>query len=184
MTRGLALPILLAVVVVGAGVWWLFAHGPETGEGINENGGAQVVPRTEGGARYASAAYGFSFVVPAGYTAHALGADANGTASVIVQSDSSSGSGLQVSISPFDENLAALTAARIKADLPDVQIAYAKNVQVAPGVTGLKFASNNPAYDGASEELWFVYKGNLYQLATYQKSAALLDTIWGTWKWE
>jgi hypothetical protein len=188
MNRSLLVPALLAVVVAGVGAWWLArtpGSGGEAGGGGDARSAAQAAPAPQaaGGTTYTDPQLRFSFAVPPGYRAHALGADANGTESVIVESDASSAGGLQISIAPFDEDLAVLTAARIMRDVPGIEIADATDVRIAPGITGLEFASDNPAYDGASEELWFVYRGALYQLSTYRSSAALLATIWSTWKW-
>lgn len=142
---------------------------------------AVAAPRASAGQRFASTKSGYSFLVPSGYRAHALGTDSGGTDSVVVQG--ASGNGMQISVTPFDEKATDLTAARIHQDLPKMKISDAKTIPVASGISGLEFSSDNPAWNGSSRELWFVYKGRLYQLATYAKDASLLDTIWKSWRW-
>jgi len=53
----------------------------------------------------------------------------------------------------------------------------------APGyeASGYTFKSNNPAFDGASSDAWFAYRGSLYQLSTYARDDALLKSMLATW---
>ena len=44
---------------------------------------------------------------------------------------------------------------------------------------GYTFKSDNPAFDGASSDAWFVYRGSLYQLSTYARDDALLKRLIG-----
>lgn len=47
--------------------------------------------------------------------------------------------------------------------------------------SGYTFKSDNPAFDGASSDAWFVYRGSLYQLSTYAHDGALLKRLLASW---
>jgi hypothetical protein len=49
------------------------------------------------------------------------------------------------------------------------------------GATGLTFKSDDPAFDGAASEAWFVARGNVYQLSTYVRDDAVLKGILASW---
>ncbi len=42
--------------------------------------------------------------------------------------------------------------------------------------------SDNPAFAGASREVWFVFNTNLYQISTYTEFDELLKGLFGTWQ--
>lgn len=44
------------------------------------------------------------------------------------------------------------------------------------------FQSDNPAFDGASREVWFVYNDYLYQISAYAEFDEFLKELFGTWQ--
>ena len=90
--------------------------------------------------------------------------------------------GVQIIVSPFSEDLHALTQDRIHQDVPDMKISEPQPVEIGANYTGLAFKSDNDAFNGASREVWFVLRGNLYQISTYDRLDPLLKKIFATWK--
>jgi len=129
--------------------------------------------------------YHFSFRYPENYTASAFGDFLpDGTeASTIVVQDASNLQGFQIRISPFDEDI-DMTEGRIRKDIPDLEIREAQEVVIGPARKGLAFLSDNEAYGGASREVWFVFRGNLYQISTYASLDQLLQQVLGTWEFK
>src|SRR3989344_1245770 len=123
---------------------------------------------------YRNEQYGFSLTMPEGFTAREV-------EDSIVLEDSSA-NGIQIMITPIDEDIPALTVERIKADIPDMQISDEQVVEVGSSRTGLAFRSDNEAFGGASREVWFVFRGNLYQISTYDRLDPLLQAIFQTWQ--
>jgi hypothetical protein len=89
---------------------------------------------------------------------------------------------VQIIVSPFNEDLHALTQDRIHQDVPDMTISDSQPIQIGENYTGLAFKSDNEAFGGASREVWFAFRGNLYQISTYDRLDPLLKKIFATWK--
>jgi len=121
----------------------------------------------------------FSLMMPAGFTAAET--DSDGGGKTIVLQDTSD-NGIQITVTPFDENIHSLTEERIHQDVPDLAITDPQPVDIGDNDTGLAFESDNPAFDGASRDVWFVFRGNLYQISTYKRLDPLLKAMFSTWK--
>jgi hypothetical protein len=119
-------------------------------------------------------------MMPGDFTAQELPADENGAQTVALQN--ASGDGVQITITPFDEDLAVLSKERIAQDVPDLKISDEQSVEIGANHTGLAFKSDNAAFGGASREVWFVFRGNLYQISTYERLDPLLKAIFATWQ--
>lgn len=117
-------------------------------------------------------ASGFSFNYPKSYT---VGEFEEGDGHMVLLQDPSKNIGLQISVRPFDEDITALTEARIRQDLPDIAMEGVVAVNIA-GVEGLAFKSRGDTF-GESVEVWFVSSGKLYQISTYASQAALLERV-------
>jgi len=63
-----------------------------------------------------------------------------------------------------------------------MQVTGVQPVEIGDDYTGVAFRSDNPAFGGASREVWFVFHGNLYQISTYEHLDSLLQTMFSTWK--
>ena len=131
---------------------------------------------------YRNAAYGFSLRMPDDFSAQELHDEFGDT--VLLQNDK--GEGIQILISPFDEDAGGytLTEERIRQDISDILISEAQPVEVGNNYKGLAFKSDNDAFGGASREVWFVFNGSLYQISTYERFDPLLKAIFGTWNFE
>jgi hypothetical protein len=174
MKKVLILLCAVAIAGLGAYAYMEFAqHSPSTAPYV-------VPPLTQS---YANPTYGFSLMMPADFSAHESSDSGASSTSIVLQDES--GNGIQITVSPFDEDTGGgytLTADRIHQDLPDLEIDDAQTVTVGPQYTGLAFLSDNPAFDGNSREVWFVFRGNLYQVSTYAQLDPLLGAIFKTWQ--
>lgn len=141
---------------------------------------------------YVNSAFGFSFRHPQGFTVTAApGTGADGEAALLVESGDKK-VGIQIVISPYGADV-DITAALIRADLPNVQIDNPQAVEIGSHRLGLAFMSDNPAFcappepcaeggGGRSREVWFVFKGNLYQISTYAEFDEFLKGLFDTWQ--
>ena len=55
-------------------------------------------------------------------------------------------------------------------------------LEIGNNYKGVAFRSDNAAFDGDSREVWFVFKGNLFQISTYARLDPLLKAMFATWK--
>ena len=128
---------------------------------------------------YRNEQYGFSLTMPEGFKARIMSTSVEGETILL---EDQTVNGIQIMITPNDEDIPALTVERIKADIPDMQISDEQVVEVGSSRTGLAFKSDNEAFDGASREVWFVFRGNLYQISTYERLDPLLKAVFQTWQ--
>ncbi len=130
---------------------------------------------------YQNDQFNFSLSMPGNFEARQLEADENGATTILVESTDRA-DGVQIIVSPFDEEITALTKERIEQDVPDLVITDPQILEIGDNSTGLAFKSDNEAFDGASREVWFVFRGHLYQISTYDRLDPLLKKIFSTWK--
>lgn len=130
---------------------------------------------------YSNDTYKFSLNIPENFAARQLAADDSGATTILLESVDRA-DGVQIIVSPFTDDLHALTADRIHQDVPDMKISEPQPVDIGDNDTGLAFKSDNEAFNGASREVWFVFRGNLYQISTYDHLDPLLKKIFATWK--
>lgn len=133
-----------------------------------------VPPLTQ---EYTNDEYRFSMNIPADFAKRDLPLD-DGTTLIF---EDTSGHGLQILITPFDD-IRELTEDRVREDLPDLMMTDVQPVEIGSDYRGLAFKSDNDAFGGASREVWFVFRGNLYQISTYEKMDGLLKAVFATWK--
>src|SRR3989344_3950884 len=126
---------------------------------------------------YTNDTYHFSLTLPEGFEARSMKQEVGET----IVFENGSGDGIQIIITPFDEDLHVLTKERVQADVPGMQITDEQSVEIGDNYIGLAFKSDNPAFDGASREVWFVFRGNLYQVSTYERLDSLLKKMFSTW---
>ncbi len=130
---------------------------------------------------YKNDTYKFSLSMPENFTAREIVSEEAGGTGILLESDSRS-DGVQITILPFDEDLRSLTKARIEQDIPDLVITDSQTIEIGDTHTGVAFKSDNESFDGASREVWFVFRGNLYQISTYERLDPLLQKMFATWK--
>jgi hypothetical protein len=143
----------------------------ETKEAIQEDVKAQ---------RYENKKYGFSFEKPEGYT---VGAIRDDLGEILLVQNTDAKSGFQIYITPTD-GATTLSPEQIKIDLPGTSIGAYKIIKLDGKGDGLMFESNNSAFAGASYEIWFTYKGYLYQISSYKNFKDDLQKIINSWKFE
>ena len=131
--------------------------------------------------------HGFLFTTPDGYTVR----EAENT--ILIENEE--GKGVQILITPLDEDIPILTEERIRSDIPDMQITDVQTVEIGENRSGIAFKSDNEAFgcdvsepcpegSGASREVWFVFNGMFYQISTYERLDALLKSIFATWEFK
>src|SRR3989344_1204013 len=128
---------------------------------------------------YRNEQYGFSLTMPEGFKARIMSTSVEGETILL---EDQTGNGIQIMITPIDEDIPTLTKNRIQQDIPDMQISDEQVVEVGSSRTGLAFRSDNEAFGGASREVWFVFRGNLYQISTYDRLDPLLKAVFQTWQ--
>ncbi|HEY6021774.1 MAG TPA: hypothetical protein VIY48_18470 [Candidatus Paceibacterota bacterium] len=162
----------------GVGAYFLFKPSSavlqEAGQTL-----ATSTPLTQG---YSNTTYRFTLMMPEGFKAQES-TDPQ-TSSDVITLQNQSGDGIQILVSPFDEDTGSyiLTKERILQDIPGLAISNEQPVNIGTNYIGLAFKSNNAAFDGDSREVWFVFHGNLYQISTYARLDPLLQAIFKTWQ--
>lgn len=189
--------LLLSLVCI---IWAFFAFKKDGGKSVIDsltqtNTSTEIFPLGEGqtvkdltfgGKEYKHALLGFGFKYPKEYTISSFGNfyDSNGETILLQNEDKSRG--LQVLITPFDEDI-TLTLKRIKKDLPSLSVL--EGVETEIGDDGKKvavviFKSTNNLSSGKSLEAWFIYRNNLYQVSSLEASKELFDELIKTWIFE
>jgi hypothetical protein len=138
---------------------------------------------------YSNAAYGFTLKMPADFSAYppdaSTGRDATGAPTVqTIGLQNTRGAAVQIvvtsGIRPQSTNI--LTADDIAQFAPYLDLSQAEPIQIAPGVMGMTFIeAEHPAYGDATEEVWFAYRGNQYEVIADAKIGALLRSMLATW---
>lgn len=169
MKKVLLTGIAVLVIAATAGLaYWMFNSSVEV-----EREPFVVPPMGE---QYTNETYGFSATLPQGFAAREM------EGMVILENQT--GEGIQIAITPTDEDIPSLSAERIQVDIPDMAVREPQIVEIGESRTGLAFKSDNEAFNGASREVWFVFRGNLYQISTYEYLDPLLQAIFQTWQFQ
>lgn len=159
---------ILTLAVLGGGGWYLYSH-------LAQPTPYEVPPLTK---VYKNDTYQFSLNMPEGFTAREGGGDEG----AIITLEDAGGNGIQLTITPFDEDIKVLTEERIKQDVPDLAIRDIEILEIGDEYRGLAFKSDNEAFDGDSREVWFAFRGNFYQISTYARLDPLLKAVFATWQ--
>jgi hypothetical protein len=131
---------------------------------------------------YTSAKHHFSFKYPDAYTVRPIEGD---DGDVVLIENETTHKGIQIAITLYSDPDTNITADRVRRDVPDLAIANPQPLNIGGGnSSGLAFESNNPAFGGASREVWFVFGGELYQISAYAEYDALLRAIFATWNFK
>ena len=189
--------LLLIIVLI---IWLVFSFGKNKDvakitdlfnvEGAN----SEVLPLGEGQVvtdvsfndkQYKHTILGFGFTYPKEYSISSFGNFFDSTGETVLLQKADKVQGLQVLITPFDEDI-DLTIKRIKKDLPTLSVLEGKEVQIGSEskVQSVVFSSDNNLTTGKSLEAWFVYRRNLYQISGGEDSKELFDKVISSWKLE
>jgi hypothetical protein len=182
--------IILALIVIAVGGFAFMAFKDSKTSFTNTfpnpaSSSSSTVSALKSGGAYANNKYNFSVNLPEGFSAREIASNELGgdSQSESVVFENGKGEGIQIVITPFDD-IKVLTADMIKADIPDMKIDQVQTVDVGQNYKGIAFISNAPEFGGSSREVWFVFKGNLYQISTYTKFDTLLQQIFSTWQFK
>ena len=163
-------------------VWYFAFSGGKTFGGVAPSMLSAEVPYV--GApltkSYAHKEFRFSLAIPEGFSAGELPTDGAGGKAVVLQNPQ--GEGIQIYIVPAEADTKVLTAEDIRREIPDMKVEAEEPVTIGPEYTGVAFLSDNEAFGGASREVWFYFRGNLYHISTYQRLDTLLKAMFATWK--
>lgn len=168
--------LLMAGIAVVAGGIFFFTNSSHIPAIEKES--AYIVPKLTN--EYANETYHFSLMMPDEFTASEVAGEAGDGDTILLQDKA--GNGIQIVVTPYEEASHTLTQEEISAAIPDMQITDAQPVEIGEGDTGLAFKSDNESFGGASREVWFVFRGNLYQISTYERLDDLLKQIFATWQ--
>ncbi len=186
------------LIIIAILLWVYFSFGKEKnsflpgilgGENITERvplGEGQSVENVSfGEKKYKHTLLGFSFNYLKDYNISSFGNFFDSNGETVLLQEGSGEQGLQILITPFDEDI-SLTAKRIKKDLPTLSVIEEKEIQLGQDikVQAVVFQSNNNLTTGKSLEAWFVYRNNLYQVSSLESSKELFDKVINSWKLE
>lgn len=134
--------------------------------------------------KYINSVYKFSLQMPEDFVARELMKESG----ITVVFENNKAEGIQVDITPFNESalvsengIKILSTDFIQKSIGDMKIIDSQPVEIGSGYKGVAFKSDNEAFDGASREVWFVFRGNLYQISTYERFDELLKKMFITW---
>lgn len=127
--------------------------------------------------KYQNTQFGFRFLYPAGFQIDLF--DYLGDTAITV-ADTDTGLGFQIYLSVYDDLSETFTFDKIRSDAPEIEISEPTEVDLGRGVKGLVFASTDQGKK--TRELWFVYKGQLYQITSPLRFDDTLKRIVSTWE--
>ncbi|MEK7535793.1 MAG: hypothetical protein AAB590_02130 [Patescibacteria group bacterium] len=177
------LTIIIIIILTGAGVFWYLrepAGSPSSFFPLPYSTPVTALTQT-----YTDSARRFSFNYPEGYKVREMQGDGPSrtllleSTSTSLSTSTSPTAGVQIVITP-DETNTNITAEIIRQAIPDMKIENPEPFAVGSS-SGLAFRSDNPAFSGASREIWFTSGGYLYQISTYATNDELLKKMFDTW---
>jgi hypothetical protein len=175
--------IILVIILIGGGIYVYRVVSQSDTVVSNEDPffGKPAYKVPELGAVYTDEIYKFSLKLPEDFKARKSQVDNT----YVVVLENTNTEGIQIKISPFDSGeTKILTSDMIRRDIPDMQIFDEQIIEIGAYHKGVAFRSNNESFSGRSREVWFIFKGNLYQISTYDRFDELLKDIFATWKFE
>lgn len=174
-----AITSALILVAVLGGIWYFFGKDVDFGAVRPDAISGGLYTGAPLSADYRNSDFRFALDTPEGFTAGELPEDENGGRAIILQD--TEGNGIQIYITPDVEDRLRLTADDIRASIPGMRIDSPEPVEIGNRYTGVAFLSDNEAFGGASREVWFYFRGNLYQISTYARLDGLLKAMFATW---
>lgn len=173
--------VIATLVVCGVvgGVWFFVARGtPQNTNRPTEISG-DVYTGAPLSVSYRNETYQFELSMPEGFSVSELPSDEAGGTAVLIQDGQ--GEGVQIYIVPAGDET-ELSAEAIQEALPGLVLENPETVEIGQEYRGVAFRSDNEAFGGASREVWFYFRGNLYQISTYARLDTLLKAMFATWR--
>jgi hypothetical protein len=139
---------------------------------------------------YTNSAWGFMLKMPADFSAYPPNAtperDATGAPRVqVIALQNTAGAAVQIMIMQDSRETAdanVFTASDVQQLAPYLDFREAQPFQIGHGITGVTFMdTDQPPLGSATDEVWFAYRGNLYQVIADAKFDALLKSMLATW---
>ena len=165
--------IIAGLIILGSCVLWRVR--------VYQTSGMVTQPEVQGIDNteyvYKHTVYPFAFTYPKGTTVEASIVD-SGT--MILVTDAVHDHIFQVYIQEVGETSLDITEARIRQDIPGITIRDVQTVEVGTGARGTAFISTDDV--GEKREVWFVFKGVLYQLSAPLTSDDFMRSILNTWQ--
>ena len=180
----------LVLMVTGAGAYVLFRDTSgtlaprmisSTASVVESMPPVQVVPFDAKLVKpYENKKFRFRLKLPDDFTAQEFPDEESTMTSIIFQN--SKGEGIQVAVTPDKGDTRVLTADDVRSSLPDMKVVDDQALEIGDDYKGVAFRSNDPAFNGDSREVWFYFRGNLFQISTYSKFDPLLKAIFSSWQ--
>jgi hypothetical protein len=126
---------------------------------------------------YTNAAFDFSLSYPSDLSVSQYD-EGQGVTSIVFQ-EANEQIGFQIFVTPYPYIGEPITQARIKADLPTLEMQDTESLTIGTGTPALSFASSDPDF-GPTREVWFAHGSYLFQVITYPDQAAWLAPIINT----
>lgn len=120
----------------------------------------------------------FSFSYPAGFTASRL-PKTEGGETIVVQ-DTKRQAGFQIHLESYDDPDTDITAERLARDIPEMIVKEPREVLIGSSGKGLAWT----AEDTGTREVWFIFRGVLYQITAPLSNDTLLQKVLNTWSFE
>lgn len=194
MRKQLIFVCAIIVSIVIAGIVYLYAGGHAAefshtsvsplASMSNDAGTAESAAPLE--KEYKNNTFRFSVSMPEDFNVQELPPDLpaqageKGAHTIVLQN--AKGDGIQILVTPYSDDTKVLTAADVRASIPDMKVTDEQVVEIGSDYQGVAFKSDNDAFGGASREVWFYFRGNLYQISTYERLDPLLKQMFATWK--
>jgi hypothetical protein len=175
--------IIIIVIVILGGVLYLSKGFFADKEDVLDNSGATAEAIAEIASynyseTFTSMGKDFSFKYPASFTVQVVPQDSG---EVILVQDIKTSIGAQIVITPFEGGDIDITPELIRESVPDMEVSDPQEVLIGVNRKGLAFKSDNESFGGKSRDVWFVYKGKLYQITTYEELDEFLKGVFSTW---
>lgn len=177
--KHLTVAILLAVVLAGSAVaFFVYSPAPSSlhqGSATSTTPNAVRQPPT-GWTTYRSAEYGFSFWYPSELSVKEY--DEGKNSRTLTFEEKNGEKGFQIFITPYTED--HITTERFRMDSPSGVMENPVDVVIGGTEKGTMFFGKHASL-GDTREVWFIYRGFLYEVTTYKNLDAWLSEIMATW---
>jgi|GEM_PF-6922893 len=175
--------VVLVIVLVPA--YFLFQHKQKTFSSIEDVIGTQVTSSSSpsvlsnadsaGTKKYDGFLYGISFQYPSTLVANSF---EQGTGDVITLTQAGKGVVLQIYVTPYDEN--SITFEKINKDIPGKKIDNAATIAIGQKQDHQALYFEDAGSSPKTNEVWFVYNGNLFQTTSFVENKDILSSIFSS----
>lgn len=179
--------LTLGVLIVATAAWYTLSQGYKDIQGLGNKpdtssaslGDIREISTYKYTEGFVHSGGDFSFRYPLGFVVASV---PNESGESIVVQNTEKKIGVQILVTPFEGADADITADLIQGNVPDLKIFESQKILIGADREGLAFLSDNDAFDGASREVWFAFRGKLYQISTYANQDEFLKGLFDTWK--